>query len=410
MIKKNLQIYKFALYGFLKNLRFFDPFILLFFREVGISFLQIGLLFSIREISTNLVEIPSGILADRFGRKLAMILSFSFYILSFILFYFFNTLWLYFFAMLIYGFADAFRSGTHKAMIFDYLEANNLADKKIQYYGYTRSWSLFGSAFSSLIAASIVFYSKSYRPIFLYSIIPYLLNLGLMISYPNYLNFPKERHNSSYKLILNFFGLFKLSQFRKAILNSTIFDGLFKSTKDYLQPILVSMVTVYVVSPSFSEEQNSSMLIGIVYFIIFIISAFSARNANWFKNLFHNNKAAIDYSFILGILFILLSGVLYVVNLQVLSVILLILMYSLQNFRRPINVDLITESIPSKIMASGLSAESQLKTVVIAILSPIMGWLADKFGIGFGLIGIAIILMLISPFALVRKKKKLEEL
>jgi len=140
------------------------------------------------------VEIPSGILADRFGRKLAMILSFSFYILSFILFYFFNIIGIYFFGMIIYGFADAFRSGTHKAMIFDYLEANNWADKKIQYYGYTRSWSLFGSALSSLIAAFIVFYSKSYRPIFLYSIIPYLLNFWLIISYPNYLNFPKERH------------------------------------------------------------------------------------------------------------------------------------------------------------------------------------------------------------------------
>jgi MFS family permease len=404
MIEKNQQIYKFALYGFLKNLRFYDPFILLFFREVGISFLQIGLLFSVREISTNLVEIPSGILADRFGRKLAMILSFSFYILSFILFYFFNIIGIYFFGMIIYGFADAFRSGTHKAMIFDYLEANNWADKKIQYYGYTRSWSLFGSALSSLIAAFIVFYSKSYRPIFLYSIIPYLLNFWLIISYPNYLNFPKERHESSYKLLLNFFELFKLSQFRRAILNSTIFDGLFKSTKDYLQPILVSMVTVVVIFPSFTGKQNSSVLIGIVYFIIFVISAFSARNANWFKELFHNNKSAINYSFILGLILIFLSGLLYVLKLQILSVVFLILIYSLQNFRRPINVDMITESIPPKIMASGLSLESQLKTFVIAILSPIMGWLVDKFDIGFGLIWIAVILLFISPFAWVRKK------
>ena len=35
---------KFRLYGFLKNLRFFDPFIILFFRDAGLSFLSIGLL------------------------------------------------------------------------------------------------------------------------------------------------------------------------------------------------------------------------------------------------------------------------------------------------------------------------------------------------------------------------------
>ncbi|MFW6262769.1 MAG: MFS transporter, partial [Thermotogota bacterium] len=46
MIKKDGQFYKFAMYGFLKNLRFFEPFLILFFRDVGLSFLQIGILFT----------------------------------------------------------------------------------------------------------------------------------------------------------------------------------------------------------------------------------------------------------------------------------------------------------------------------------------------------------------------------
>ena len=76
-IIKDRQYFKFSLYGFLKNLRFFDPFILLFFREMGLSFLQIGTLFSIREIATNVLEVPTGIVADAFGRRRAMIFSFS---------------------------------------------------------------------------------------------------------------------------------------------------------------------------------------------------------------------------------------------------------------------------------------------------------------------------------------------
>lgn len=39
---KDLQFYKFSLYGFLKNLRFFEPFLYLFFLEQGLNFLQIG--------------------------------------------------------------------------------------------------------------------------------------------------------------------------------------------------------------------------------------------------------------------------------------------------------------------------------------------------------------------------------
>ena len=50
------QIRKFCAYGFLKNLQFFDPFLIFFFREAGLSFLQIGTLFSLREVVTNIMR------------------------------------------------------------------------------------------------------------------------------------------------------------------------------------------------------------------------------------------------------------------------------------------------------------------------------------------------------------------
>ena len=85
---KDLQYYKFGLYGFLKNLRFFEPFLLLFFLEKDLSYLQIGTLYAIREVATNLLEIPSGFLADVLGRRRTMLVSFLFYIGSFLLFYY----------------------------------------------------------------------------------------------------------------------------------------------------------------------------------------------------------------------------------------------------------------------------------------------------------------------------------
>ena len=66
---KDKQFNKFCAYGFLKNLRFFDAFLLLFFLENGISFSQIGILYAVREITINVLEIPSGIVADTYGRK-----------------------------------------------------------------------------------------------------------------------------------------------------------------------------------------------------------------------------------------------------------------------------------------------------------------------------------------------------
>jgi len=85
--QRNLQYYKFCLYGFLKNQKFFDPFLILFFIDAGLSFLQIGTLYAVREISTNILEIPTGIAADSLGRRKTMICSFIFYIISFAVFF-----------------------------------------------------------------------------------------------------------------------------------------------------------------------------------------------------------------------------------------------------------------------------------------------------------------------------------
>ena len=100
--KKDLQYWKFSFYGFLKNLQFFDPFLVLFSREMGISFFEIGILYSVRELVTNITEVPTGVVADTLGRRSSMIFSFICYIGSFLLFYFFPSFTIYTAAMVLF--------------------------------------------------------------------------------------------------------------------------------------------------------------------------------------------------------------------------------------------------------------------------------------------------------------------
>jgi MFS family permease len=80
------MLFRFSIYGLLKNQRYYEPFLILALREKGLSFFQIGILIGFREICINLFEVPSGTVADLYGRRLAMICSFSVYIVSFLLF------------------------------------------------------------------------------------------------------------------------------------------------------------------------------------------------------------------------------------------------------------------------------------------------------------------------------------
>ncbi len=68
------------------------------------------------------------------------------------------------------------------------------------------------------------------------------------------------------------------------------------------------------------------------------------------------------------------------------------------------NVAYISDNISHKAMASGLSVESQIKTILMAVLAPIIGYLADKFGIGSALIAVSVISLLIYPVVAVGKK------
>lgn len=380
-IKRDSQFYRFAAYGFLKNLRFFDPFLILFFREMGLSFLQIGTLISVREVATNFLELPTGIIADLYGRRLSMVLSMVSYLSSFIVFYFFPSFYVYMIAMIAFAFGEAFRTGTHKAMILEYLRINGMTDMKVHYYGATRAASQLGSAVNALIAAFLVFYSGSYKIVFLASVLPYAANLVNLMLYPKELD-GELRSGEKRETIKAFLGIFRSGDALKGVLNSSLYDAFFKVVKEYLQPILKALALGLPIMIAFSAEQRTSVIVGVVYFVIYIATSYASKNAGRLSGKFGNEARALNYTYIFGAVLIIFSGIFQIFALQVLAVLTFFFLFILENFRRPINISYISDNIDHKTMASGLSVESQLKTLLMAIFAPLIGFMADKLGVG----------------------------
>ncbi len=414
-IVKDRQFYKFCAYGFLKNLRFFDPFIVLFFREMGLTFLEIGILFSIREVSTNILEIPTGIIADSYGRRKSMIFSFLAYIVSFLIFYFLPKFSIYAIAMIFFALGEAFRTGTHKAMILDYLKRNKMEDTKVYYYGRTRACSKLGSAFSSIIAATLVFYTGSYKVVFLASVIPYVMELFLMLSYPGYLDgiMAREKKTSILENLFrnikttlgDFINIFRDRYVLVALFNSSSFDAIFKTVKDYLQPILKIYTLSIPLLLFLSENQRTSILTGVVYFLLFILTSLASTMSGSFSARFTRLSRAINITFLSGGVLILLAGIALRFSFFAIAIILFILLYMLQNVRRPMNVGLISDLISNRIMATGLSGESQVKTILVAVFSPVMGLIADRFGLSNALIFFGLLFFILYPILFVRERK-----
>lgn len=395
MFKSDRMFPRFAAYGFLKNLRFFDPFIILIFREGGLSFFQIGLLYAIRDVASNFLEIPTGVFADAFGRRKAMVMAFAFYLISFVIFYLFASFPLYALAMILFAFGEAFRSGTHKALILEHLKMTGRENIKVAYYGRTRSFSQLGSAINALIAAALVFYTGSYRVMFLAAMIPYTLDLLNMISYPKALDGDLERVPFSHiwiqtkNTLRDFGGIFSNRLALRALLNSSMNGGSFKATKDYLQPILESFALALPFFLSVSAVQRGAVMIGAVYFVIYLFTSYASRSAANFSERFTSLGRAINISFLLGAGLLFIAGFATWANISVISIIAFLAFYALRSLRRPMDVAYISDQIESRIMASGLSVEAQFTTLLTAIFAPILGALADYFGVGAALMVLA---------------------
>ena len=68
-----LDLRLFIAYRLLSTAYLFVPVLVLFFQERGLDFTQIALLNSVYALTAILCEVPTGVLADRFGRRRAMI-------------------------------------------------------------------------------------------------------------------------------------------------------------------------------------------------------------------------------------------------------------------------------------------------------------------------------------------------
>ncbi|MBC8509341.1 MAG: MFS transporter [Anaerolineales bacterium] len=410
MIKKDRMFYRFSAYGFLKNLRFFEPFIILIFRANGLSFFQIGLLYSVRDLTNNLMEIPTGVLADAFGRRRAMVLAFSAYLVSFSIFYLFDDFYIYALAMVFFGLGEAFRSGTHKALILEYLKRHDMLDLKVSYYGRTRGASQLGSAFNSLIAAGLLLITGDYRTMFLAATIPYVIDLLNLATYPKFLDgklvaLEKGAFWGQAKATFkDFKDIFSDVYAMRSIFNSASFTALFKITKDYLQPILETFALALPVLLFVDDVERSGMVIGVVYFFIYLLTSYASRNSDIASRRFRNLARAINISFLVGVGFLFLAGLATWLNLVIVSILVFLGFYVLQNLRKPMNVANISDQISQRVMASGLSIEAQFTTILVAIFAPILGALADVFGVGLALTVLGAGTLLLYSFVRVQER------
>ncbi len=376
---------RFSLYGFLKNQKYYEPFLILAFRDKGLSFFTIGLLIGFRMVWINILEVPSGLIADSYGRRRSMIASFTAYIVSFIVFAVSSALWTLFAAMFFFAIGEAFRTGTHKAMIFDWLESEGRTDEKTRFYGLTRSWSQIGSAVSVVLATAAVLVTQNYTTIFWLSIIPYLANIINFLGYPSWLE-GKVDSTLSFadlwrRLLSTITGSFRNKPLRRLFAESMVFKGNTTITKDYLQPLLKQTALALPFLLALSDQRRSAVLVGAVYFILYFISSYAARHSFRVADRLGGTEPASRRLWLITILLFSAAAAALWTGSDIIVIACFVAIVILQNIWRPILFTRIDAVSDAAMGATTLSIDSQASSFYVMIFAPLMGLAVDTAGL-----------------------------
>ena len=399
------MLFRFSLYGFLKNQRYFEPFLILALLARGVPFWLLGVLIGAREIGINLLEIPSGAVADVLGRRRSMIASFAAYIASFVLFAFATPARLgqagmiagLFAAMVLFSVGEAFRTGTHKAMIFAWLRRQGRADEKTKVYGFTRSWSKIGSAVSAAIAPILVIVFRGYEVVFLACLLPYAANIVNFLSYPSYLDGDTGRRRGAGEVLATLAAGLRRSlrhrPLRRLLVESMGFEGTFKVSKDFLQPVLrtaavgvlAGAVASWPALGRLGDVQRTALLVGLVYAALHVLSSVASRRADALARRAGSDQRGGRWLWAMNLgCFALLAGAL-LLGLAALpgvalagAVVAFVALSVLQNFWRPILIGRVADQSDEEQMATVLSVESQCKSLFAAVLAPALWWTVGR--------------------------------
>jgi hypothetical protein len=258
----------------------------------------------------------------------------------------------------------------------------------------------------------MVFYTGNYRDIFIFTSIPYAIDLLLVASYPKSLdglrsNYTKQEIVRNFKVVFRgFIDSFRKLTTLRIVANLSLHTGFYQAVKDYLQPVLQTLALSVPVVLAISDRQRTALIVGIVYFIIYLLTSFSSRKAGVFSSRFNTLSRPMNLTLAVGLAAGLLCGFLYQMEYALAAVIVYVMIFLNENLRKPLGVAKLADHSDKAHLATMLSAESQAHSLITAMLAPVIGLVADAAGLGMALISVSGLLLLLVPFVFLRRESR----
>jgi MFS family permease len=359
------NIWKLYLVNFLKNLQFFGSVAIPFFLDwARVDYTRIFILQASFMFWVFVLEIPTGVVADKFGRKVSIILGGLFVAISFSMYGIINNYWIFFAAEFFGAIGFTLLSGADKALIYDTLiHAKKTDEAQVILSRYESAGTLgllIGFPTGSLIASSAILpYPETLPLTFIISGIFLLLSsfVALTLTEP-------ERKEKVEEFIREGIDGFKYIFRHKTLRLFALNFALISATTAFMFWFYQSLTGIVGIDIKF----NGFIGAGSNLFSMLLL-----LNIKRIKKLFGMKNTLFYSALIPGLFF---AGLFFFRNICFVLVAIFIII-GLKIMRAPVLSDFMNRHIDSRNRATVLSGVSMLEKIVIMILYPIVGLLAD---------------------------------
>ena len=167
------------------------------------------------------------------------------------------------------------------------------------------------------------------------------------------------------------------SRSRRLLVESMSYEGLFKTSKDYLQPLLQVTVLTLPVLLHYNDRQRTAVIVGVAYFLLHLLSSVASRRAGRLVRKTQGENASARLLWIANSIVFAVFVVGILAGQPALGIMAFLMLAVLQNYWRPIMISRWASQAPPEQMATVLSIESQAKSLFVAVMAPLLGWGVD---------------------------------
>lgn len=339
------------------------PIMMLFYQSNNMGMQDLFVLKAIYSVAIVAMEIPSGWMADVWGRKKTLILGSILGSAGFLIYSFSFGFWAFIIAEIVLGIGHSFVSGADSAMLYDSLKADNKTEKYTREEGRITSVGNFAEGIAGVVGGLLAAISLRTPFYFQFAVAAIAIPAAITMIEPKIHS--NENVQSIKKLVKNIRNTFVSNQnLRISILLSAVTGT-------------ATLTFAWLVQPFFIAINLPEEFFGIFWTALNLSVGISSIFAHKVEAFFGKR-----WSILLVIIFLSIGYFLAGISISYWGFIFLFLFYLFRGIATPIFKNYINQYTESEVRATMLSVRNFIIRIAFAIIGPLLGWITDNVGLG----------------------------